>query len=59
MDFGDAAMDAPLHGDDWEGVHLVTYLRTAFAWGGFPGLREAIQPPREVLAQLVDGLLPL
>src|SRR5262249_15636176 len=39
--FGEAGMDAPLQGDDWEGVPFVSYLRTAFTWGGFPGLRVA------------------
>lgn len=59
IDFGDARMDAPLRGDDWAGVPFVSYLRTVFAWGGFPGLRDAVNPPRDVLAQLCDGLLPL
>jgi hypothetical protein len=59
IDFGDPRMDAPLSGDDWEGVPFVTYLRTAFAWGGFPGLRDAVNPPRDLLAFLCDGLLPL
>lgn len=59
IQFGDPRMDAPLRGDDWEGVPFVTYLRTAFAWGGFPGLREAVNPPRDLLTVLSDGLLPL
>ena len=59
INFGDPGMDAPLHGDDWEGVPFVSYLRTAFAWGGFPGLRDAVSPPRDLLAFLCDGLLPL
>jgi hypothetical protein len=59
LDFGDPRMDAPLGGDDWQGVPFVTYLRTVFAWGGFPGLRNAVHPPRELLGQLCDGLLPL
>ena len=57
--FGDASMDAPLLGDDWEGVPFVTYLRTTFAWGGFPGLRDEVNPPRELLDSLREGLLPL
>lgn len=57
--FGTASMDAPLVGDDWEGVPFVTYLRTAFSWGGFPGLRDEISPPRELLSALCEGLLPL
>ncbi|HLJ80791.1 MAG TPA: hypothetical protein VKT52_04840 [Ktedonobacterales bacterium] len=57
--FGDARMDAPLLGDDWEGVPFITYLRTAFAWGGFPGLRDEISPPRDLVELLCEGLLPL
>jgi hypothetical protein len=59
VQFGDSRMDAPLHGDDWEGVTFVAYLRTVFAWGGFPGLRDTVNPPRDLLAVLCDGLLPL
>jgi hypothetical protein len=59
IDFGDPRIDAPLRGDDWKGVPFVTYLRTAFAWGDFPGLRDAVNPPRDLLAQLCNGLLPL
>lgn len=59
VDFAAARMDAPLRGDDWEGVPFITYLRTAFAWGGFPGLRSAVNPPRDLLAFLCDGLLSL
>jgi hypothetical protein len=57
--FGDAGMDAPMAGDDWDGVSFVAYLRVAFAWGGFPGLRDAPNPPRDLLARLTEGLLPL
>jgi hypothetical protein len=57
--FGDASMDAPLLGDDWEGVPFVTYLRTVFAWGGFPGLRDEISPPRDLLELLREGLAPI
>lgn len=59
IDFGDPRMDAPLHGDDWEGVPFVSYLRTVFAWGGFPGLRDSPSPPHDLLARLREGLLPL
>jgi hypothetical protein len=59
MDFGEGRMDAPLRGDDWEGVSFITYLRTVFAWGGFPGLRAAVNPPRDLLTFLCEGLLPL
>jgi hypothetical protein len=54
----DPAMDAPLHGDR-EGMLFVPYLRLCFAWGGFPGLREADEPPRAELAFLTKELLPL
>jgi hypothetical protein len=57
--FGHAGIDAPLTGDDWDGVPFVSYLRTAFAWGGFPGLRHEPNPPRELLAMLTEGLAPL
>jgi hypothetical protein len=57
--FAEPRMDAPLRGDDWDGVPFITYLRTVFAWGGFPGLREAQHPPRDLLAMLCEGLLPL
>jgi len=53
--FPDPAMDGPLHGD-WEGTLFVPYLRTCFEWGGFPGLRELREPPREELAFLTAGL---
>lgn len=59
VDFGDLSMDAPLHGDDWEGVPFVSYLRAVFAWGGFPGLRDSPNPPHDLLAHLREGLLPL
>lgn len=59
IDFGDSRIDAPLHGDDWKGVPFVSYLRAVFAWGGFPGLREAANPPRDLLAYLCDGLSPI
>jgi hypothetical protein len=59
IDFGDPRIDAPLQGDDWEGVPFVSYLRTVFAWGGFPGLRDTLNPPHDLLASLTAGLLPL
>lgn len=59
IDFGQAGMDAPLRGDDWNGVPFITYLRTVFAWGGFPGLSAEANPPRALLASLCEGLQPL
>jgi hypothetical protein len=38
---------------------LVNYLRNAFAWGGFPGWKRNSNPPREAIAKLTEGLLPL
>ena len=63
-----AAMDAPLLGSDWEGTTFVSYLRTCFAWGGFPGLGVAFpwswtapDPSGSAteLGVLRQGLLPL
>lgn len=59
LDFAAARMDAALRSDDWDGVPFITYLRTAFAWGGFPGLRYAKNAPRDLLTPLCEGLLPL
>ena len=52
------AVDAPLDGDEDYGT-FVEYLRTCFRWGGFPGLRSSAKTPREELAFLTQGLLPL
>ena len=54
----DAAVDAPLDGDEDYGT-FIEYLRTCFRWGGFPGFRNAKNPPRGELAFLTQGLLPL
>jgi hypothetical protein len=43
----------------WQGVPFVSYLRLCFAWGGFPGLMDAEDPPREELDYLRRGLLPM
>lgn len=59
IEMGTPCMDAPLHGDDWEGVPFVSYLRVVFAWGGFPGLKDSARPPYDLLAYLTEGLLPL
>jgi hypothetical protein len=56
--FPDPAADAPLWGEEDYGT-FVAYLRTCFQWGGFPGLRTVARPPREELAFLTEGLLPL
>jgi hypothetical protein len=56
--FPDPAVDAALEGEEDYGT-FVEYLRTCFRWGGFPGLRASAKPPREELAYLTEGLLPL
>jgi hypothetical protein len=55
--------DAPLSADDtWRGVFFMPYLRTCFAWGGFPGLRDqpdAAAAASAELAFLTQDLLPI
>jgi hypothetical protein len=58
IDIPNPAADAILDGDEDYGT-FVEYLRTCFRWGGFPGLRTSAKPPREELAFLTQGLLPL
>jgi hypothetical protein len=58
IDIPNPAVDAPLDGDEDYGT-FIEYLRTCFRWGGFPGFRNSKNPPREELAFLTDGLLPL
>lgn len=57
------AFDAPFRSDDWwNSLELIPYLRTCFAWGGFPGLRdqpEAAAAARDELAFLTKDLLPI
>jgi hypothetical protein len=38
---------------------FVNYLRIAFQWGGFPGLKRNKKPPSEAIAKLAEGLLPI
>jgi hypothetical protein len=45
--------------DDGSGVTFVNYLRRVFAWGGFPGWEQAKNPPRDLIAQLSNGLAPV
>ena len=58
-----ASFDAAFRSADWwNGLELIPYLRTCFAWGGFPGLRdqpEAAAAAREELAFLTKDLLPI
>lgn len=55
----DLAADAAPGWGVWKGVPFVSYLRLCFAWGGFPGLMDAEDPPREELEYLRRGLMPL
>jgi hypothetical protein len=41
-----------------EGIRLVEYLRTSFAWGGFPGF-EFYPPAPPELDELRAELLPI
>jgi hypothetical protein len=44
---------------EWHNTTFVKYLRIAFQWGGFPGWEREKNPPREAIAKLSEGLLPL
>jgi hypothetical protein len=57
--FPNPSIDAPLISEDWDGTLFVSYLRTYFQWGGFPGWRNHPEPPGEELAFLMDDLLSL
>ena len=43
----------------WRPITFVAYLRSAFEWGGFPGWERDPSPPRDLIAQLTEGLLPI
>jgi hypothetical protein len=45
--------------NDWHGDTFVAYLRSAFHWGGFPGLARAARPPLADLTYLREELLPM
>ena len=57
--FPNPAIDAPLVSDDWDGVPFVSYLRTCFQWGGFPGWRDHLDFPRAELEFLTENLLAI
>lgn len=44
---------------EWHETTFVNYLRQAFEWGGFPGWERDPNPPREAIAKLTEGMLPL
>jgi hypothetical protein len=53
-----AALDAHREAEP-HATTFVQYLRSAFEWGGFPGLQFAPTCPEEVLMFLREGLLPM
>jgi len=53
-----ACADARL-AEEWHKTTFVKYLRIAFQWGGFPGWMRNKKRPREALAKLAEGLLPI
>jgi hypothetical protein len=57
--FPNPVMDAPLISEQWDGVLFVSYLQKCFQWGGFPGLRDYPDYPKEELDFLTRDLLPL
>jgi hypothetical protein len=60
--FPNPALDTILLGYDWGWTPFITYLRTCFQWGGFPGLRaypQAVEAARDELAFLTKDLLPI
>jgi len=44
---------------EWHNTTFVDYLRNTFEWGGFPGWERDKKAPREAIATLAEGLLPL
>lgn len=53
--FPDPGADAPIL--ELGAPSFVGYLRECVRWGGFPGLAELREPPREELRRLTEGLL--
>jgi hypothetical protein len=45
--------------NEWRQTTFVHYLRKAFEWGGFPGWERDASAPRDAIAALTDGLLPI
>jgi hypothetical protein len=48
-----------MYEDEWRDTTFVNYLRKAFEWAGFPGWEREATSPRETIAKLTEGLLPL
>lgn len=53
------AMDAPLISEQWDGMLFMNYLRQCFQWGGFPGLNDYPDYPKDELDFLTKDLIPL
>ena len=45
--------------NEWHQTTFVHYLRKAFEWGGFPGWERDPSAPRDAIAALTEGLLPI
>jgi hypothetical protein len=45
--------------NEWRQATFVQYLRKTFEWGGFPGWERDSSPPRNAIAELSEGLLPI
>jgi hypothetical protein len=43
----------------WRQTTFVGYLRSAFEWGGFPGWERDPSGPRDAIAALTKGMLPI
>jgi hypothetical protein len=54
----DLHADTKLRGERHK-INLVSYLRLAFRWGGFPGWEQYDEPPETELAALTEGLLAI
>jgi hypothetical protein len=52
------AVDAP-YLEEWHKTTFIDYLRIAFQWGGFPGLKKSTFPPKEFLNAMTVDLAPL
>ena len=45
--------------NEWRQTTFVHNLRKAFEWAGFPGWERDASAPRDAIAELADGLLPI
>jgi hypothetical protein len=58
MDAASPHFDTPLIGQHGS-YTLLSYLRWAFAWGGFPGFDFIPDPPHDMIRELSEGLTQL